>query len=442
MYRGMRKGILVLIGILAVASLSAQTKNLNLNKAEREIWFTELGFGMFIHWSLDCQYGYNISHTMRLASDDYLDRYINELPKTFNPEDFDPDRWAKSAKMAGMEYMVFTTKHHNGFCMWDTQTTDFNIMNTPFQRDIVKEVIEAFRKQGIAIGLYFSPDDFWFLHQQGLPVTRDHSSAFASQNPELDAYDKRQLTELLTKYGQIDILFLDGNEVYGKKELAKVAWKINPDIVVTRGAIKTPEQHLPNTPLPSPWESCITLTNSWSFRPTNETYKSASDAILKWVEINAKGGNLLLNVGPDSDGVIPEPQLSILSEIGSWWFVNHELFDDTKPYDKVRSENGYYFLQSTDEKHLYVVVPGPVASQSWHTAFIEELQVSKSASISVLGQGEYTNEKELEDSKRMTVVNKPDGIEIEYYFINRFYNTYKVNNVWQNPAVLKISNYK
>ena len=115
-------GLLLLVGF---GQLTAQEKPLNLNKPEREQWFTGLGFGMFIHWSLDVQLGMVISHSLVGASDDYVNRYFNELPKTFDPQSFDPDVWAKAARMAGMRYVVFTTKHHNGFCMYDTKTTDF-----------------------------------------------------------------------------------------------------------------------------------------------------------------------------------------------------------------------------------------------------------------------------------------------------------------------------
>ena len=125
------------------------------NKPEREQWFQNLGFGMFVHWSLDSQLGAVISHSMAGASNDYLQRFVTELPQSFNPTKFDPNEWASLAKLAGMKYMVFTTKHHSGFCMWNTKTTPFNIMNTPFKRDITREVFDAFRKQGIAIGVFF-----------------------------------------------------------------------------------------------------------------------------------------------------------------------------------------------------------------------------------------------------------------------------------------------
>ena len=442
----MKRIKLTVVTILCLFSLSfahdGGEQMLNLNNKEREQWFTDLGFGMFIHWTLDVQYGFNISHSLRMSSDDYAKRYFSMLPKTFNPEDFDPAKMAKMAKMSGMTYVVFTAKHHNGFCMWDTKTTEFNIMNTPYKKDIVKEVFDAFRKEGIAIGLYFSPDDFWFLHSNGYTITRNNNTAKASHNEKLNQYDKKQLRELLTNYGKIDILFLDGNDQFGKTELAKVAWEMDPNIVVTRGAMETPEQEIPDAGIPSPWESCMTLSESWSYRPTNEAYKTAAEAIMNLIEVKAKGGNLLLNIGPDELGQVPPMQKGILNEIGAWWFINHEVLENTKRFTPARSKEGYYMLQSKDEKDLYIVVPGHVERKKWKTITIDGLKIAKNAEVSLLGQGPYTSESKLEDSERATVENTKRGIMIRFVFLHNLYNMFRVENRWNNPVVLKIKNYK
>lgn len=187
----------VLLFIASLPAISQQTDN----KPEVKEWFMDMGFGMFIHWSMDSQLGGVISHAMAGASEDYLNRYINELPKTFNPKKFDPDSWATLAKLAGMKYVVFTAKHHSGFCMFDTKTTDFNIMNTPFKQDITKRIIDAFRKQGIAIGLYFSPEDFYYFHKNNIPIGRlQDDRHYPVNNRGLMEYDKKQLKELLTNY--------------------------------------------------------------------------------------------------------------------------------------------------------------------------------------------------------------------------------------------------
>lgn len=154
--------------IMLGSSVFGQLKN----KPELEEEFMDMGFGIFIHWSMDSQYGSVISHSMVGASEEYLDKYMNELPKTFYPNKFDPDEWARLFKLAGAEYVVFTTKHHNGFCMWDTKTTGFNIMNTPYGKDITGMLFESLRKYGLKVGVYFSPEDFSFLHKQGKVISR------------------------------------------------------------------------------------------------------------------------------------------------------------------------------------------------------------------------------------------------------------------------------
>src|SRR5690349_4682443 len=152
---------LPICAVLLAASLSAQTP---ANRPERVEWFRDQGFGLFIHWSVDSQLGVVISHSLVGASEDFTRRFFTELPQTFNPRKFHPQDWAALAKLAGVKYAVFTTKHHSGFAMWDTATTPFGIRNTPFHRDIFGEVVAAFREQGISPGIYFSPDDFHWLH--------------------------------------------------------------------------------------------------------------------------------------------------------------------------------------------------------------------------------------------------------------------------------------
>src|SRR5438067_1622889 len=144
----------------------------NLNKPERELWLKNTGLGLFIHFSMDGQLGIVISHSLVGASDDYVNRYFTELPKTFDPSRFDPHQIAVLAKLAGMKYIVFTTKHHSGFCMWDTKTTDFNITQTPYKKDFLKKFVDATRAAGLDVGFYFSPDEFNFLHRNYLPVSR------------------------------------------------------------------------------------------------------------------------------------------------------------------------------------------------------------------------------------------------------------------------------
>ena len=425
----------VIILIMTIQTL-AQEKILNLNTPEREAWFTELGFGMFIHWSVDVQLGMVISHSMVGASDDYLERYINELPKTFNPQLFDAREWARTARLAGMKYVVFTTKHHNGFCMYDTKTTDFSIMNTPYGKDITRQVVEAFREEGLAIGLYFSPDDFHFLYKQGRLISSDRPEAIASGNERLNRYVKEQMKELMTQYGKIDIVFLDGREQYAKTELAKVCWEIDPDVVVTRGAIETPEQETPNQSIPSPWEACYTFGDQWQYRPTNENYKSPNDAIRKLIEIRAKGGNFLLNFGPDEQGRFPEQQKNGLNELSLWMFINQEAFENTVPFE-VTNESGIWFLKKKDENTIYAFI----LEKDWifgerKTFKIKSLKANKDAKISVLGHNSIVLEYNPQVDPGPKVKNTNEGIEISVMRAQRIYNDRK----WPNAMVVKLKN--
>jgi alpha-L-fucosidase len=432
--RNLKRNTLVVIIAFSFQFTGAQDKILNLNKPERERWFTELGFGMFIHWSFDVQLGMVISHSMVGASDEYLDRYINELPKSFNPKYFDAEEWAKAAKMAGMKYVVFTTKHHNGFCMYDTKTTDFDIMNTPYGKDITKMIVNAFRKEGLAIGLYYSPDDFYFLHQQGVLISRARPEAQAYQNAELNSYAKAQIKELMTQYGTIDIVFLDGLDQFGKTELAKECWEINPEVVVTRGAIETPEQITPDSPLPSPWESCYTLGNQWQYRPTNDHYKSANDVIRKLIEIRAKGGNFLLNFGPDADGRFPPGQSGVLNEISLWMFINEEAFEQTIPHQPIR-EGNIWFLKHKEKQTLYAFLTEDQWKLGERRSFkLSSLQATDNTKISVLGHNGKVLEYNPETDPSPSIRNQADGVEISVVRAQRIYNDRK----WPNPIVVKI----
>ena len=414
-----------------------QTKTkVNLNKPKREAWFTDLGFGMFIHWSFDVQLGMVISHSVVGASKDYQDRYFNELPKTFNPREFRPEEWARTAKMAGMKYMVFTTKHHSGFCMYDTETTDFKITNTPFARDATKEIVAAFRKEGIAVGVYFSPDDFWFMYDKGRMIERKNEEAIPSNNPDLMDYLKVQMRELMTNYGPIDIVFIDGIDTKANEALARICWEVNDDVVVTRGAIETPEQFIPDQAIPSPWEACFTMGDQWQYRPTNENYKSTRDLILKILEIRCKGGNLLLNVGPDTKGRIPEEQEAYLNELALWYFINKEAFDRVEPWHVIR-EGDVWFLKKRDADDLYAFITGdPIPYGKTSALLLTSVQATKDTKVSVLGHDNKTLEYKPEVDASSKFRQTSDGLELTVFRGQRIYNDKK----WPNPIVVKLEN--
>ena len=430
-----RKYLVVLLIVGFSVITQAQTSPA-ANKPERINWFENLGFGMFIHWNVDVTLGAVISHSLAGASDAYADKYFTELSAYFNPTQFKPEEWAKLAKLAGMQYVVFTAKHHSGFCMFQTATTSFNVMQTPYAKDITAELIKAFRKEGIAIGIYFSPDDFYYLHKNHIPIGRlQLPEHYPTKNPGLMAYDQMQIKELLTQYGKIDILFIDG-PAEGLKEYA---WSINPDLVVTRGEIKTPEQTTPDGPLPRPWEANYTMGTDWQYKPTNDPQKTGTEIINKLVEIRAKGGNFLLNIGPKPNGEIQIEQEALLREVALWHFANSEAIYQVKPLPVIKEDNIWY-TQSNDGKNIYAIV----LRNSWEdwkygdrkTLVLTHIAGNAGTKVSVLGfQSELVEYKVGFDAK-LYIAPTPLGLVVSAVNGQRFYT----NNHWPNAVVLKIEN--
>ena len=422
------------IGLLLVLCVGASFAP-GANEPERVEWFMNQGLGMFVHWSVDSQLGSVISHSMVGASDDYLDRFVNELPKTFHPQRFDPDEWARLAKVAGMKYVVFTTKHHSGFCMFDTKTTDFGIMNTPYGKDITRQVVDAFRRHGIGIGFYFSPDDFWMLHKQGKDVSRRRPEALPQNNPELMAHNKAQLRELFTNYGPIDVLFIDGEP----NELKELAWELQPNCVITRGEMETPEQKTPDEPMPGPWEACYTLGTQWQFKPTNEDYKSGTQLIEMLIEIRAKGGNFLLNVGPQPDGVIPFEQERRIREMALWLFINGEAIYHIRPWHVIR-EGDIWFTKAKDGDTVYAILTKqPAWKKGERKDFsLRSVRATSQTAISVLGQSGRVLEYNTNVIPETRWQQKDDSLHVSVMRAQRIYNDTK----WPNPIVLKITHAK
>jgi alpha-L-fucosidase len=410
----------------------AQSAPALTNRAERLEWFRDQGFGLFIHWSLDSQLGSVISHSMVGADSNYLNRFIHDLPRTFNPRKFAPRDWAALAKLAGARYVVFTTKHHSGFCMFHTATTDFSIAHTPLGRDLTRELFDALREQGIAPGVYFSPDDFWWLQRNGIPIQRNIPEVQPRQNPGLRAHDQAQVRELLGGYGPVDMIFFDG-EADGLRE---VAWQAQPDVVVTRGAIHTPEQYVPGTPIDEPWESCITMGTQWQYKPTNEEYKSGGELIRLLIETRAKGGNLLLNVGPKPDGELPIEQEERLREVALWMFVNGECIYGVRPWI-ITNEKDYWFTRRKNSDTLYVIVKERERWKhgEWKDLVLRSVRATDQTQASVLSQNDQVLEYQPTVTPQTTFRQEADGLHLRAMRAQRLYNDRK----WPNPVVLKLT---
>lgn len=417
--------------LLLAAALAAQERN----KPERLEWFRDQGFGLFIHWSLDSQLGSVISHSMVGASDDYLKRFIEDLPRTFNPRKFQPRDWAVLARLAGIRYVVFTAKHHSGFCMFETKTTDYGIFQTPFRRDIAREILDAFRAEGIAPGLYFSPDDFWWLYRNGKTIQRQVPEVQPRANPGLMRHDQAQIRELLTQYGRVDVIFFDG-EPEGLKDLA---WDLQPDIVVTRGSIQTPEQYIPGVPLEGAWEANLTMGTQWQYKPTNENYKSGGELISTLIETRAKGGNLLLNAGPKPDGELPVEQEERLREIALWMFLNGESMYAVRPW-VVTNEREVWFTRKKDEDTVYAIVKSNERWKygEWRDFTLHSIAAGEGTEVSVLGQNGTVLEYQPGVIPKATWRQESDGLHIRAMHAQRIYNDRK----WPNPIVLKITHAK
>ena len=413
------------------AAAPAQTDN----RPERLEWFRDQGLGLFIHWSIDSQLGLIISHSLAGSSHEYASRFYSDLPKTFDPTGFDPDRLARLAKLSGFRYMVFTAKHHNGFCMWKTNSTPFNIGQTPYRQDITQKLLDSFRAQGIATGLYFSPDDFHWLFENGKPIQRLVPEVQPKANPGLMHLDQQQVTELMTRYGPVSVFFFDG-EATGLRD---IVWRSQPDAVVTRGAIETPEQNVPGAPLPGAWESNMTVGNAWGNQPTDDVLKTPGELVRILVHVRARGGNLLLNVSPTAEGTLPPGQEEAIRTLGSWMFVNGDAIYATRPW-VVTNEGNLWFTRSKDKHSLYVIVDDLPDSARWKRGerrefVLKTARATPSTQVSVLGQSGDLVEYRPEIDARSTFHQEADGLHISVVRAQRM----RDSDVWPLPTVIQLS---
>ena len=360
----------------------------------------KIKFGLLMHWGTYSQWG--VVESWSLCPEDegwtvrkgpyakdwfsYKQAYEN-LQTTFNPIKFNPEKWALAAKNAGMKYVVFTTKHHDGFNMFDTKQSDYKITgtNSPFannpKANVAKEIFNAFRDQGFMTGAYFSkPDwntpDYWWKY---FPPKDRNVSYDPKKYPEkwesFKKFTYNQIEELMSDYGKIDILWLDGgwvrpfssvdtsvewqrtikhNQDIDMGNIARMARTHQPGLLVVDRTVHgeyenyvTPEQQVPATYLPYPWESCMTLGNSWSYVP-NDEYKSARKVIHLLTEIVSKNGNLLLNIGPAPDGEWDPNAYARLEDIGKWIQVNGEAIYDAEADAALPGQGKWVFTKKQD----------------------------------------------------------------------------------------------
>ena len=297
------------------------------------------------------------------ADVDAFKRQYFGLIRSFNPVRFQPAKWAKAAKDNGFRYVLFTTKQHDGFCLYDTKYSDYKVtspecpFSTDKRADIVKHVFDAFRAEGLGVAAYFSkPDwhhtDYWEDHGIGRKTT-PFPTYDVKKNPEKWArfreFTKNQIVEIVRDYGKVDIIWLDGGQVQrragldiGIEDIIAEARKYNPALIAvdrTAGGtcenVITPEQTVPKNPIVVPWESCITIGRYWGYH-FDDVYKSNRQIVQTLIDIVAKGGNLALNVGPQPDGRLPHQALERMAVLGAWLKVNGEAIYETRPLEPYR----------------------------------------------------------------------------------------------------------
>ena len=373
--------------VLFTSNVQSQKKIWNeteVEKNERLSWWTNDRFGMFIHWGTYALAGRHewVKKNERINDDNYQ-KYFNN----FNPDLFDPAEWAKMAKEAGMKYAVITTKHHEGFTLFDSEYTEYKVTNTPYGKDALKEWVDAFRAEGLKVGFYYSLIDW---HHPDYTIDRVHPQSARSdedylslnENRDMKVYRKylkEQLTEILTNYGKVDILWLDysfpgkngkDRDDWGSVELMKLVRKLQPGIIVNdRADLKeyqggwdftTPEQFkVAEWPTYEgkriPWETCQTFSGSWGYYRDELTWKNKRQLLVLLIESVSKGGNVLLNVGPTGRGTIDDRAQAALSNMGDWMKVNgRSIYGCTQAPDEFVKPDNSLLTYNPETNRLYI----------------------------------------------------------------------------------------
>jgi alpha-L-fucosidase len=357
-----------------------------LQKEERMAWWTHDRLGMFIHWGA---YALAARHEQVKRKEKISDADYQRYFDYFNPDLYNPKEWAARAKAAGMKYVVITTKHHEGFCLWDTKHTDFKATNTPYGKDLIKPFVDAFRAEGIRIGFYYSMidwhhPDFTFdrIHPNGPKDPAERKAANEKRDmSKYRQYMKDQMTELLTQFGRIDELFMDwsypgengkGHEDWDAEGLLKLIRRLQPRILVNNRMdldhtdwgwdFVTPEQYMPQE-WPAvrgkkvPWETCQTFSDSWGYYRDEYSWKSTRQLVVMLIGCAGRGGNLLLNVGPTARGTFDDRATGRLDGMGKWMRLHsRSIYGCTQAPEDFKAPQGCLLTYNPAARRLYVHV--------------------------------------------------------------------------------------
>jgi alpha-L-fucosidase len=384
----MKTPLTILVLLMMVTNLSFAQKKIwdetEAQKTERLSWWTDARFGMFIHWGLYSQAARHewVKKNERMTNEEYQ-KYFD----AFNPDLFNPAEWAKKARAAGMKYAVITSKHHEGFNMFDSKYSDYKVTNTPYGKDILRQWVDAFRAEGLKIGFYYSLIDW---HHPDYTIDKYHPQSANTKeeydrlNKERDMkvyreYLKNEVREILTDYGKIDILWLDfsfpgefgkSRDDWNSVELMKMVRQLQPGIIVNdRSDLKdylggwdfiTPEQYKvekwpEENGIRIPWETCQTFSGSWGYYRDEYSWKDTKQLLVLLIETISKGGNLLLNVGPTARGTFDYRADKALADIGNWMsFNSRSIYGCTQAPDEFKAPENTLLTYNAKTKRLYI----------------------------------------------------------------------------------------
>ncbi|GAB1451009.1 alpha-L-fucosidase [Draconibacterium sp.] len=408
-------------------------------------WFTDSRFGMFIHLGVSSLKGVELGWGKQTHKKpdsgigSVPDSVYDHLYKDFKLENFEAKQLVKIAKDAGMKYIVVITKHHDGFHMWNTAFSEYNIMKTPFDRDYLKEFADAVHESGLKLGFYYSQRDWYHpdydpideitkkdLDKRGLNnIPLGEKVHISEKQKRYQQYMYSQIGELLTKYGKVDILWFDAvwwggmftQEMWNSESIYRLARKLQPGIIINNrasipGDFDTPEQHVGDFQNYRPWETCMTITNSWAWKPDQKP-KSAKECISILASTAGGDGNLLLNIGPTSDGAIESGEIKVLEEIGRWLKVNGESIYRTRGgvyYPSVNFTSTYkgsklflHLLNIQEEKLILPAIDSRKITKAYFLANNQPVEAKQVADIY-----EFSLPKELPDELNTVLVVELD----------------------------------
>jgi alpha-L-fucosidase len=355
--------------------------------AEGKDWFDGAGFGLFVHWTHSSTAGRELSWplvggttVLAHSGDSTVDEYYASVP-TFSPEPGAARAWCAAAAAAGARYAVLTTKHHDGYALWPSDHASLTVADSGIDRDLVQEYVDACRAEGLKVGFYLSLSDW---HHPDYPAFRDEDRPYqliAYPRAEPDAWARYlddlfgQVRELLTNYGEVSVIWFDGGwerspSEWRASDLEALIRELQPDILINErlpsvGDYTTPEQFVPPTPPEGRWETCMTMNESWGYVPEDEDWKSPRDLVHALCETVAKGGNLLLNIGPRGDGSIEPTEAAALQELAGWMSRYGSAVQDVSPglepwqwYGPSTQRDGRVFLMCVQRPYDAVTVRG------------------------------------------------------------------------------------